>query len=432
MGASDGGGVCDPVGGRRHSVRPAEGGGEGADATQADEEANVRDRAVRVTEEGRGALQPASEQVLVRRLAEGPVELAAEVRRREMGGAGERRDVERLAVARVDEVLRAKEVPDRMSCCRAQSTATIASISSGSRRLSIRPTSRTLVAAKCGEWMKSERIDARGYRASTMSRQDERAKQFRALHAGEAFVIPNPWDAGSARVLEALGFEALATTSSGLAFTLGRIDGGATLDDVAAHVAALCQATDLPLSVDLENGYGPDPEHAARAIVRVAEAGAVGGSIEDYDPEAGIYGETHAAERVAGAVDAARGLGFPFMVTARAENHIRGNPDLEDTISRLQAFEDAGADVLYAPGLRTAAEIQAVCEAVSRPVNVLALPDLSVSEIVEAGAQRISVGGGLTWVAVSAMAAAAAELRDTGGLSSLAARVPLDKWLAER
>ena len=265
-----------------------------------------------------------------------------------------------------------------------------------------------------------------------MRSQAQKAEAFRALHAGEAFVIPNPWDAGSARVLEALGFEALATTSSGLAFTLGRLDGGATLEDVAAHVAALCQATDLPLSVDLENGYGPDPEHAARAIVRVAEAGAVGGSIEDYDPEAGIYGETHAAERVAAAVHAARGLGFPFVVTARAENHIRGNPELDDTISRLRAFEDAGADVLYAPGLRTTAEIRAVCEAVSRPVNVLALPDLSLPEIVEAGAQRISVGGGLTWVAVSAMAAAAAEIRDTGDLSSLAARVPLDEWLAER
>jgi 2-methylisocitrate lyase-like PEP mutase family enzyme len=265
-----------------------------------------------------------------------------------------------------------------------------------------------------------------------MTSQAQKAEAFRALHAGGAFVIPNPWDAGSARVLEALGFKALATTSSGFAFTLGRLDGGATLDDVVAHVAALDRVTDLPVSVDLENGYGSGPEQAGHAIVRVAEAGAVGGSIEDFDPESGIYEETQAAERIAAAVHAARGLGFPFTLTARAENHIRGNPDLDDTISRLAAFEAAGADVLYAPGLRTPREIQAVCEAVAKPVNVLALPPLSLAEIVDAGGRRISVGGGLTWVAVSAMAAAAAEIRDTGDLSSLAARVPLDEWLAER
>jgi 2-methylisocitrate lyase-like PEP mutase family enzyme len=260
--------------------------------------------------------------------------------------------------------------------------------------------------------------------------QATKAERFRDLHAGEPFVIPNPWDAGSARVMEALGFQALASTSSGFAFTLGRLDGGAGLEEVAAHAAALDRATGLPVSVDLENGYGAAPEDAARAIVRVAEAGAVGGSIEDWDPEGRIYELGHAVERVQAASEAAHALDFPFTFTARAENHIHDRPDLEDTIARLQAYERAGADVLYAPGLRTADEIRAVCEAVSGPVNVLALPGLTVPEIVEAGGQRISVGGGLTWVAVKAMADAAAEIRATGDLSSLSARVPLDEWLA--
>jgi 2-methylisocitrate lyase-like PEP mutase family enzyme len=263
-----------------------------------------------------------------------------------------------------------------------------------------------------------------------MTRQERKAERFQALHAGEPFVIPNPWDAGSAKVLAALGFEALASTSSGFAFTLGRLDGAVTLDEVVEHAAALDQATDLPISVDLENGYGREPGAAALAIVRVAEAGAVGGSIEDYDPVEGIYERSFAADRIDAAVEAARALGFPFTLTARAENHIRGNPDLDDTISRLQAYEAAGADVLYAPGLRTPAEIRAVCEAVSRPVNVLALSGLTVTEIAAAGGQRISVGGSLTWVAVAALAAAAAEIRDTGDLSSLAARVPLDDWFS--
>jgi 2-methylisocitrate lyase-like PEP mutase family enzyme len=261
-----------------------------------------------------------------------------------------------------------------------------------------------------------------------MRTQAEKAAAFEALHAGEPFVIPNPWDAGSARVLAALGFEALATTSSGFAFTLGRLDGSATLDEVAGHVAALADATDLPISVDLENGYGADPASAARAIERVAAAGAVGGSIEDYDPDGHIYATEHAAERVAAAVEAARRLPFPFLVTGRAENHIRGNPDLDDTIARLQAYERAGADVLYAPGLRTTEEIGAACESVSKPVNVLAVPHLSFAELTAAGAQRVSVGGALTWVAASAFAAAAGEIRERGDFSSLAARLPLGEW----
>jgi 2-methylisocitrate lyase-like PEP mutase family enzyme len=260
-----------------------------------------------------------------------------------------------------------------------------------------------------------------------MATQAEKAERFRELHAGEAFLIPNPWDAGSARVLAALGFEALASTSSGFAFTLGRLDGEVTLDEVVEHTAALDRATDLPVSVDLENGYGPDPEQAAHAIRRAAAAGAVGGSIEDYDPAGGLYELGHAVERVAAAAEAAGGLGFPFTLTARAENHIRGNPDLEDTVARLRAFEEAGADVLYAPGLRSAEEVRTVCEAVSKPVNVLALPALDLAEVVAAGARRISVGGGLTWVAASAMAQAAVEIR-AGDLTSLGARLPLDEW----
>jgi 2-methylisocitrate lyase-like PEP mutase family enzyme len=263
-----------------------------------------------------------------------------------------------------------------------------------------------------------------------MATQEQKAAEFRALHDGDAFVIPNPWDAGSARVLAALGFKALATTSSGFAFTLGRLDGRVTLDEVVSHVAAIDEATDLPLSVDLEHGYGADSESVAHAITRVAEAGAVGGSIEDYDPAGRIYDAEHAVERIVAAVEAARGLGFPFTLTARAENHIRGNPDLDDTIARLQAFEEAGADVLYAPGLRTTEEIAAVCTAVSKPVNVLARPRLSLGEIVAAGARRVSVGGALTWVAVRAMADAAQAIRDEGDFSVLAASLPLGEWFA--
>jgi 2-methylisocitrate lyase-like PEP mutase family enzyme len=259
--------------------------------------------------------------------------------------------------------------------------------------------------------------------------QSEKGAAFAALHRGAPFVIPNPWDAGSARVLQALGFPALATTSSGLAFTLGRLDGRATLGEVVAHVRALVAATPLPISVDLENGYGPAPEQVAEAITRSAEAGAVGGSIEDYDPAGLLYGLAHAVERVAAASEAARRLEVPFMLTARAENHLRGNPDLDDTIARLQAYARAGADVLYAPGLRTVAEIRAVCAAVERPVNVLATPALTVSEIVAAGAQRISVGGRLAWTAVAAMAAAAEQIRDEGRFTALDVSPPLDDWL---
>ena len=263
------------------------------------------------------------------------------------------------------------------------------------------------------------------------SAQAQKAAAFRALHEGDPFLIPNPWDAGSARVLEALGFRALATTSSGFAFTLGRLDGAVTLAEVVEHVRVVASATVIPLSVDLENGHGPGPQAAADAIVAAAGAGAVGGSIEDWDERDGIYSLEAACERVAAAAAAARGLAHDFVLTARAENHIRGNPDLPDTIGRLQAYEAAGADVLYAPGLRSPEDIAAVCGAVQRPVNVLALPGMDVAEVFVAGAQRISVGGGLTWTVAEALARAATALRD-GDLSGLSSSAHVQEWLAAR
>ena len=262
-----------------------------------------------------------------------------------------------------------------------------------------------------------------------MATQEEKASVFRQLHESGTFVIPNPWDAGSARVLQGLGFKALATTSSGFAFTLGRLDGNVTRDEVAEHVRIVAASTEIPLAVDLENGYGPEPEAAASAVEAAARSGAVGGSIEDYDDAKGLYEPSHATERIAAAVEAARHQPFPFTLTARAENHIRGNPDLDDTITRLQAYEAAGADVLFAPGLRDVEQIRTVCAAVTKPVNVLARPGLSLDEIAEAGARRVSVGGGLTWVAVAAMAAAAERIRDDGDFSALDVRVRLKEWL---
>ena len=261
--------------------------------------------------------------------------------------------------------------------------------------------------------------------------QQEKGHRFAALHEGDPFVIPNPWDAGSAKVLAGLGFEALATTSSGFAFTLGRHDSGVTLDEVVEHTRALAEAVEVPISVDLENGYGAEPEQAAAAIGRAAEAGAVGGSIEDYDPgEDRVYELGHALERVTAAVEAAQALDFSFTLTARAENHIRGNPDLDDTIARLQAFERAGADVLYAPGLRTIEEIRAVCDATEKPVNVLARPKLPLADVFEAGAQRVSLGGSLAFLAVSAFAAAAESIRDDGDFTPITLGPKLGEWLS--
>jgi 2-methylisocitrate lyase-like PEP mutase family enzyme len=237
--------------------------------------------------------------------------------------------------------------------------------------------------------------------------QHEKAKVFAALHRGDPFVIPNPFDVGSAKVLEELGFKAVTTTSAGFAWTIGKEDGETTLGEVVEHVRALADATTVPLAVDLANGYGP----ADLAIRGVAEAGAVGASIEDWDGSR-LYSREEAVERLSRAAEAARSLGFPFVLVGRAENHIRGVDDLDDTIARLQSYEAAGADCLYAPGLRTSEEIRAVCASLSKPVNVLHFGDLTVHEIFEAGAQRVSAGGKLTWVARDAFTKAAKALLD--------------------
>jgi 2-methylisocitrate lyase-like PEP mutase family enzyme len=261
--------------------------------------------------------------------------------------------------------------------------------------------------------------------------QVELGKRFEELHGGAPFAIPNPWDAGTGRVLEALGFEALATSSSAFAFSLGRADGHAELDEVVQHVERLAAATGVPVSVDLEHGYGAAPERAALAIEAVAAVGAVGGSIEDYDrDEERLYEPAEAAERIAAAAEAAARMPFRFMLTARAENHLRGNPDLDDTIARLQAYEAAGADVVYAPGLRELDEVRAVAEATERPLNVLAFPGLGgAEEIGAAGGQRISVGGSLAWATIEAMAEVAVRIRDDGDLSGLRPGSRVARWL---
>ena len=252
--------------------------------------------------------------------------------------------------------------------------------------------------------------------------QAEKAKTFQALHArAGAFVIPNPWDAGTARLLTRFGFEALTTTSAGLAFTLGRHDGdgSVTRDDALANAKAIVRATHLPVAADLENGYGHAPEDAAETVRLAASVGLVGASIEDAtgDPARPIYDLAHAAQRVAAAAEAAHALPFPFTFVARAENFLHGRPDLDDTIRRFQAFEAAGADVLYAPGLTKADHIRAVCASVSKPVNVivgLAGAPFSVQELAALGVRRISVGSALTRAALGAVVRAAKEMQELG------------------
>ena len=253
--------------------------------------------------------------------------------------------------------------------------------------------------------------------------QAEKAERFRALHARPgAFVIPNPWDAGSARILAGLGFEALTTTSAGLAFTLARRDGAGEVsrEEALANARAMVEATDLPVAADLENGYGHAPEAAAETIRLAGEAaGLVGGSIEDAtgDPGRPIYDFQHAVERVAAAVEAARALPFPFVLVGRAENFLHGRPDLDDTIRRLQAFEKAGADALFAPGLTRAEDIRSVCAAVGKPVNVvmgLKSASFSVAELSALGVRRISVGSALTRAALGAFVRAAREIQERG------------------
>jgi len=252
-----------------------------------------------------------------------------------------------------------------------------------------------------------------------MSDQDERAERFAALHrSAGAFIIPNPWDPGSARMLAGLGFESLASTSWGAAIALGELDGEVSRDAMIEHVRQLSAATDLPLSADLENCYAHDPREAAQTLLLAAAAGAVGGSIEDYslDAQKPIYDFSHAVERVQAAVEAVRRLDFHFTLTARAENLLRGVNDLDDTIRRLQAFEAAGADVLYAPGLTTLEQVRTVCGALSKPVNVLApqVKGATLASLAEAGAKRLSVGGALARASVGALLRAAHEMREQG------------------
>jgi 2-methylisocitrate lyase-like PEP mutase family enzyme len=254
--------------------------------------------------------------------------------------------------------------------------------------------------------------------------------EFARLHEGPgAFVVPNPWDAGTARLLAQQGFRALATTSGGLAFALGLPDGEARLsrDQVLGNVAAIAAATPLPVTADLESGYGDRPEDVAETIRLAAEAGAVGASVEDTtgDPGDPVRPLAEAVERAAAAVAAARSLPFPFTLTLRADNFFAGRPDLDDTVARLVAFEAAGADVLYAPGIRDVAALRRVLAAVSAPVNVLAVPapGFSVPELSALGVRRVSVGSALSRVALAAVLDAAAELRERGTVG-FAARAP--------
>jgi len=267
--------------------------------------------------------------------------------------------------------------------------------------------------------------------------QRERAERFRALHERDgAFVIPNPWDIGSARLLAGLGFEALATTSAGFAKSLGRSDGQVTLGELMKHCRDLCAATDLPVSADLENCFADAPDGAAETILLAAQAGLVGGSIEDYtgDPSNTIYDFEMAVERVSAAADAAKSLDFPFTLTARAENLLHGRHDLDDTVRRLQAFEEAGADVLYAPALTTLDEVRLVTSALSKPLNVLAplMKGVSVAQLADAGAKRISLGGALARAAHTALLRACEEMQERGSFgwaSDLVSGTALNKLL---
>jgi 2-methylisocitrate lyase-like PEP mutase family enzyme len=253
-----------------------------------------------------------------------------------------------------------------------------------------------------------------------MSTQAEKGSIFRALHARDkAFIIPNPWDVGTAKMLEKLGFEALATTSAGYAFSVGRRDNTVGREMMMAHVTAIASATDLPVSADLENGFGDEPETAAETIRLAANTGLVGGSIEDSTGRPGdpIYEHELAVDRVRAAAEAAHSLPFTFTLTARAENFLVGRPDLNDTIKRLQAYQEAGADVLYAPGLTSKDDIAAVVKSVDRPVNVvmgLQGVQLGLAELSEIGVKRISVGSALSRAALGAFLRAAREMREFG------------------
>ena len=264
--------------------------------------------------------------------------------------------------------------------------------------------------------------------------QLDRALRFRALHdAPEAFVIANAWDGGSAKVLAALGFQALATSSGAQAGMLGRLDGHVNRDEALAHARAIVDAIDLPVSADLEKGFGDTPEDAARTITLAAAIGLVGGSIEDAtgDPARPLLDLSVSVERIAAAAEAARASGIPFMLTARTENYLRGNPDLNDTIRRLQAFEAAGADVLMAPGLPDLDSVRAVCAAVGKPVNFMGGirgKSFSVAELAAAGVKRISLATSLYRAAMTGLLAAASEVRERGTFDYLDASMAAADW----
>jgi 2-methylisocitrate lyase-like PEP mutase family enzyme len=274
--------------------------------------------------------------------------------------------------------------------------------------------------------------------------QADKGRRFQELHARPgAFVIPNPWDAGTAKILTALGFEALTTTSAGLAFALGRRDGEGAVsrEETLANAKAIADATDLPVAADLENGFGHSPEAAAETIRLAGEsAGLVGGSIEDAtgEKEKPIYDFNHAVERVAAAAEAARKLSFPFVLVGRAENFLHGRADLEDTIRRLQAYESAGADALFAPGLTTEEQIRTVCQSVKKPVNfIMGLKNapFTVEQVAALGVRRISVGSALSRAALGAFVRAAKEIREHGTFAFAEDAIPFaeaNQLMAER
>jgi 2-methylisocitrate lyase-like PEP mutase family enzyme len=251
-----------------------------------------------------------------------------------------------------------------------------------------------------------------------MAEPADLTRRFLELHRGATpLLLPNPWDVGSAKLLAAMGFEALATTSSGFAATLGRLDGSVTREEAIAHAATIVGATGLPVSADLENGFADDPAGVVQTIRLALDAGLAGCSVEDFTgrEDSPIYDLELAAERIAAAAEAAHAGPAQLVLTARSENYLRGRPDLDDTVARLQAYQEAGADVLYAPGLSGLDDIRAVVEAVDRPVNVLALPGApSVAELAAAGVSRVSVGGAFAFAALGAAADAARELLEDG------------------
>ncbi len=254
-----------------------------------------------------------------------------------------------------------------------------------------------------------------------MPEQEDKCATFARLHeSGNIFLMPNPWDVGSAKLMQGFGFSALATTSAGLAFTLGRADGEVTLQEKIEHCGALAEATTVPVNADFENGFADDPSEVARNVLRIAETGVAGCSIEDYSRDSHeLYEFAHAVERVHAAAEAVSSLNMPFQLTARAENLLRGKNDLENTIRRLQHFEDVGANVLYAPGLTSLAQLRQVTASIKQPFNVLApmFDGVSVDDFAAAGASRISVGSALTWAAVAALLQGSREMLDKGTFS---------------